>query len=209
MSNSSVLCKYFNKETKQWQLMVGSKFGRLTVSKFMGIVPHGTKGSASRYECICDCGNVVTRKHACLTQKQTISCGCWKAEKVSLRMRKDDTGFKDLWASYRKGAKARGLEWSLTEEQFKTLTSSPCHYTGRPPLQESRSTNTNKKAKKGLPPLPGGVYLFNGIDRLDNNKGYTWENCVACCEEANFMKRHLGHDLFISVCKEIAEHHKI
>lgn len=32
------------------------------------------------------------------------------------------------------------------------------------------------------------LYFYNGIDRLDNTKGYTPENSVACCKHCNSLK---------------------
>ena len=198
---------YFDKSTNQWKPMVGSKWGRLTVISYLGRKKHGTDGAIGRYECLCECGSVVQRNHSCLTQKQTVSCGCWKRERIALRTRKPDTAFMDLWSSYRKSARERNLEWSLTEEQFRTLTKSPCHYTGRNPSQVARSTSTNKRDKLGLEPLPGGTYLYNGIDRLDSSVGYILSNCVPCCTEVNQMKMALPYDEFIALCKEIAARH--
>lgn len=201
--------KFFNKKTKQWQEMVGSKFGRLTVLRWTGQKVRPCGNAQAIWECICECGNVVQRNHSCLTQKQTVSCGCWSAEKISLRRRKPDTAFQDLWHSYKKGARERGLEWTLTEDQFRGITSSPCHYTGRLPAQEAHSCTSNRKIKKGLKVLPGGIYLYNGIDRLDNSKGYISDNCVPCCEVANFSKRVMTHDEFIALCKEVTQHFQI
>ena len=187
--------------------MIGSKWGRLTVVKSLGRKNHGLTGSQGWYECLCECGNTVCRKHSCLTQKQTVSCGCWKAEKASFAFRKPDTAFRDLWFSYRKGARERSLEWSLTEEQFREIILSPCYYTGREPSQEAHSCQTRKRAKLGLPPLPGGTFLYNGIDRLDSSIGYTLDNCVAACGHANKSKLEMSHDEFIALCKEIAARH--
>jgi hypothetical protein len=61
--------------------------------------------------------------------------------------------------------------------------------------------------KAGKDPLPGGIYIYNGVDRVDNTKGYTIENCVPCSKEANAMKMAFGHDEFIALCKEIAARH--
>jgi hypothetical protein len=45
---------------------------------------------------------------------------------------------------------------------------------------------------------------INGIDRLDNSKGYEKDNCVPCCETCNMMK-HTYHPLFfIELCKIIS-----
>ncbi len=36
-----------------------------------------------------------------------------------------------------------------------------------------------------------GAYLVNGIDRVDNNKGYEFTNCVACCRRCNLSKNNM------------------
>jgi hypothetical protein len=74
-------------------------------------------------------------------------------------------------------------------------------------MQEARSCASNRRAKRGLEELPGGVYLFNGIDRLDNAEGYTKENCVPCCAEVNFAKGTMNQKDFINLCKEVAQQH--
>jgi hypothetical protein len=37
-----------------------------------------------------------------------------------------------------------------------------------------------------------GDLAYNGIDRVDNKKGYTEENCVSCCGLCNRMKMKMG-----------------
>ena len=54
----------------------------------------------------------------------------------------------------------------LTKEQFQELSSHECHYCG----------------KDGP----------NGIDRVDNSIGYTFENCVPCCKHCNYVKGDLS-----------------
>lgn len=85
---------YFDKSANQWKPMVGSKWGRLTVIEYLGRKRHGSEGALGRYECECECGKVVQRNHSCLTQKQTVSCGCWKRERIALRTRKPNTAFQ-------------------------------------------------------------------------------------------------------------------
>jgi len=47
--------------------------------------------------------------------------------------------------------------------------------------------------------------VYNGIDRIDNTKGYTPENCVPCCFEVNAMKRDFSEQRFIELCAKVAE----
>ena len=48
---------------------------------------------------------------------------------------------EDCSSSIKLGAKRRNLPWELTEEQFRTLTISPCYYTGREPSNVFTSSN--------------------------------------------------------------------
>ena len=32
----------------------------------------------------------------------------------------------------------------------------------------------------------------NGVDRIDSNQGYYWENCVPCCEKCNYAKHEMS-----------------
>lgn len=50
-----------------------------------------------------------------------------------------------------------------------------------------------------------GVYGNNGIDRKDNNIGYTRENSFACCACCNMMKKTMNHDDFVNLCRRIVE----
>lgn len=185
--------------------IVGRTFGRLTVIKNLGT----NKNQKSVYECKCECGNTIAAIGGNLVQGKSTSCGCFRSEGNSERSNKINAALVILITTYKKGAKDRNLEWSLTDDQFIKLTSSPCYYTGRLPSKEIHSRATRYRRKFGLPPFPGGIYLYNGIDRLDNSKGYTIENCVPSCTDANKAKLTMTHDEFISLCKEVAQHHRV
>jgi len=73
-------------------------------------------------------------------------------------------------------AKRRGYEWSLTKEQIRHLTKQPCHYCGVEPSQVIKHPRLN------------GKYVYNGLDRIDSNKGYVKGNVVACCGTCNMAK---------------------
>lgn len=66
---------------------------------------------------------------------------------------------------YKDGAAKRGYVFELTIEQARAMFSVPCMYCHYPPRGE-----------------------FNGIDRVDNSKGYTLDNCVPCCAWCNRAK---------------------
>ena len=46
-----------------------------------------------------------------------------------------------------------------------------------------------------------------GIDRVDNQKGYSLSNAVACCTVCNYMKRQMSKSDFIQHCQQIVKTH--
>lgn len=63
----------------------GQVFGRLTILKENG----RTKANARKYDCECNCGNIVNISGCSLTQKLTVSCGCFRKERVREALFKD------------------------------------------------------------------------------------------------------------------------
>jgi len=99
--------------------------------------------------------------------------------------RKYDKSIKGLCNTYRHGATRRNLVFNLTITEFAGIISQPCYYCGE--LQEN----------------------FNGIDRLNNDKGYILNNCVPCCRMCNSMKHATTENQFINKCKQIMEKQRI
>lgn len=92
---------------------------------------------------------------------------------------------------YKRGAKDRGLEFDLSEEECLMLFSGNCYYCGIAP--------TNKKHFRGSFPQ-------NGIDRKDNSKGYTIDNCVSCCKDCNLSKRDMTVEEFEGWLERVFQH---
>jgi hypothetical protein len=88
--------------------------------------------------------------------------------------------FKTLKRSYVEGAKKRNLDFLLTAKEFEELIKKPCFYCGQ----------IN----------PSG---FNGVDRVENSKGYVIENVVSCCTKCNRMKSNFHYREFIDHCVTI------
>jgi hypothetical protein len=81
---------------------------------------------------------------------------------------------------YIKSAKNRGIELKLTKEQVIFMSTIVCVYCGE----------MNEKG-------------FNGIDRIDNNKGYIIGNVLPCCSVCNFMRQTLDINKFVISCVNI------
>lgn len=53
-----------------------------------------------------------------------------------------------------------------------------------------------------------GDYVYNGIDRIDNNDSYNLINCVPCCNVCNIAKSDTSYDDYINSIKQSYEHLK-
>jgi hypothetical protein len=72
-------------------------------------------------------------------------------------------------------AKTRKIEFNLTLEQFAHEIMKPCTYCSN---------------QLGTPSKTGA-----GLDRMDNSKGYTFNNICSCCGVCNSIKnKHLSYD---------------
>jgi hypothetical protein len=122
--------------------------------------------------------------------KRCVSCGHKHSDKYKYGMRKSNFTMKELKEKYllnqkRKDAVKRGRAWTLSQEQFNSMIYKKCFYCGTIP-----KTTTNVFAFSNLSPerVKSGEITYNGIDRIDNALGYTWENTVACCSDCNKSK---------------------
>ncbi len=98
--------------------------------------------------------------------------------------------------AYERRANRKGLEFTLSNEQFLILVTSDCHYCGVPHSSETRKVN-----KK--------VITMLTIDRLDSTKGYIIENCVPACKLCNTIKMDMSYEQFIKKVHSIHNHLKL
>lgn len=167
--------------------IIGLQFGDLTVIEFCPRVISGKKTRA--FNCLCKCGNSVNALLGNL-RKGTNNCGCGSKRKLP-----NGHGARNrMIIMYKKNASKRGLEYSLTNEQIIALFEGNCFYCG---LEPSNICNI----KGG-----NGPYIYSGIDRVDNDLGYTPDNCVSCCRECNFAKRGFTKNQFIALASRITNH---
>lgn len=83
-------------------------------------------------------------------------------------------------------ARGRGRPFRLSVAEFSQLISANCAYCGGPPRNKLKNRNY--------------IFFYQGIDRLDNDKGYVPGNCVPCCSRCNSIKgEHLSHEEMILV----------
>lgn len=169
--------------------MVGKTFGYLEV---LSISPNRTTQGKPRLLCRCtrcgrekeiDAGNVG---------RSTNSCGCLQVEvaralvsnfdRASSNRRKKSCigwphGLFKVIGQYKGGAKSRGLTFNLTTEMCFSLTQQPCIHCGRPPHNVAKPASRYAKD-----------FVYTGIDRVDNTRGYEPDNVEPCCFMCNRAK---------------------
>ena len=111
-------------------------------------------------------------------------CKLWRIKNSNYIVRRNQS-IEHKYSSYKYVANRRKLFFNLTYDNFALLVSSPCYYCGK--LQE----------------------YCNGIDRVDNSKGYTIRNSVSCCKYCNRMKSDMLYSNFITMCYNVIEKDKI
>lgn len=167
----------------------GRTFGRLLVLRSNGV----TKRNNVLWFVQCTCGNRFETESHSLIRGNTTQCDPCRLKQLQRNNCKPDSALRQLYAQYKCQARNAKRSFELTLAQFEALTSCSCFYTGRPPKQIKKT--------------PGSDYKYNGIDRLDNTKGYTVDNSVPCHGIINKMKGVLSSEVFIAICKEVAKHH--
>lgn len=171
---------------KEFDDLTGRIFGKLTVINYVK-----TEKRITYFLCKCECGNEVIVRGRDLKSKNTNSCGCLKY--IGVKIGYGESAFNALFKSYKYGAKKRGLEFTLSKDEFKELVLRNCYYCGREPYQERRNKFN-------------GNFMYTGIDRIDNSKGYVKDNIRPCCWQCNVIKHKHNAEDFLNTVKDIYEH---
>lgn len=128
------------------------------------------------------------------------SKGTYKRVAIDRRFRGPGIATRNkIIGQYRYAAKERGLVWGLSTEDFTVLSQQNCHYCGAPPVERSYTKLDSSTAKYN------GGWVCNGIDRRDNDLGYTPQNCLPCCTICNYAKSKMGYAEFIQYLQRVAE----
>jgi len=96
--------------------------------------------------------------------------------------------FKDIiqinYNKYKKRAEDKKLDFTISTAEFNIITNKSCYLC-------NKETTQNHK---------------NGIDRLNNEKGYIISNIRACCGNCNYIKRNNSYEelieKFLKICKK-------
>ena len=146
--------------------LTGQRFGRLTVIGREG----ATAQRLATWRCRCDCGNECVVSRTCLIQSRTRSCGCLNIERIKERRtshQKIHTRLYKVWANmiqrctntkhnryHRYGGRGISVcdEWRNNFQAF---------------YDWAMANGYDENAPRGC----------CTIDRIDNDKGYSPDNC--------------------------------
>lgn len=85
------------------------------------------------------------------------------------------------YVKYSKRASNKKITFCLTLNEYEDLIKNPCYICGQ----------------------MSDEYNINGIDRIDNNKGYTIENSASCCSTCNKLKKNYTLEKIAEQTKKI------
>jgi hypothetical protein len=168
--------------------LTGLKFGKLTVVK---ILEERTSTNVIQYECLCECGNscIKTVKYLTRKNKKTPSnCGCDSF--IGFKIDYDNPKDKELSLFYtiykrdiiNRSKNKKPTNDILTIQEYINLITKNCFYCG------NKGSNTFKDTRYGKEI----VLKYNGVDRIDNNRGYEKNNVVSCCKYCNCAKNTMS-----------------
>lgn len=183
---------------------IGETINGLEILDSKTVNENGTKRGWSKV-CCQICGNKKWMRNHLIKRDRTKSCGCLKdkphlweqrgPKSMPWQLPQGESAFNNLYQEYINSSRRRNYDFNLTKEEFRKLTKQNCYYCGREP----------DRIKKGQGKTSGD-YVFNGIDRINNTKGYIKTNTVPCCFDCNNAKRTLSVDEFLDLVKRIHNH---
>lgn len=182
-----------HKLTKNQKLFTSK--GIETKWSFIRDVEYKKYGKTTRriIEVKCECGKIKHVQYNNVKGGHSICCGFSPCKIPSNSGKRSiETTYNCLLYAYKKGATDRGFLFDLDKDTFKQLISKNCFYCDKEPssIYQIKNSKTGE-IRAGFP------LIYNGIDRVDNTKGYTLDNSVTCCETCNRMKTNHNYTFFV------------
>jgi hypothetical protein len=195
-SGNTVRCLFCRSKERQKERrlnLLGKRFGKLVVQSLGNVKKHIQRNSSPQkvrniwyWNCRCDCGKEKEVIGWHLNRGLVTSCGCTPREGF------EDRHFLKIFAGYKHSAKVRRLSFRLSFKVFKKLITSKCEYCG-----------SIGRTREKVSELSNILVTRNGIDRVNNSKGYVSGNVVSCCSMCNFAKAKHSKEEMVSWAKEL------
>jgi hypothetical protein len=141
--------------------LTGQRFGRLTV---VDRNPVNALSGGSRWNCVCDCGNRSTVIGSSLTNKDTLSCGCYQKE-ITQQLN---------YAHGLSGTPEYNSWHSMKERCYNVDHEYYYNYGGRGITVCDRWLNSFEAFYEDMGPRPS---LDHSIDRENTDGNYEKDNC--------------------------------
>lgn len=142
-----------NRTTIKHEDYIGQKFNRLTILSFAP-----TRRNGSYVNCLCECGTLKEIRLIHLSQGVTVSCGCAFLESVTKH------------GMYQK---AEHGVWRVMRQRCNDANCKEYPRYGGRGIKVSQEWNDFAVFYADMGPRPKGM----SIDRIDNDAGYSKENC--------------------------------
>ena len=173
-------------------LLPGQKFGRLITISYKN----------SKWFCQCECGEHTEVTSNQLSSGNTKSCGCLKIEISKSKANKLIEGRRQFEPRITSARRIWQNTYyyrdknTLPFEDFLIISQQNCFYCGIQPntfynFFAAASTYSSKKSEVE------GLFIYNGIDRVDSNLPHTLNNVVSCCYNCNRAKNDRSVDEFL------------
>lgn len=142
--------------------------------------------------CICDCGNNKIISADRLRCGGSKSCGCKHGPK---RHPDETVCVNHIMAIYKRCARDKNIKFELEYSEFIKLIKNKCFYCGIIP--------------SNILHIRDRTYIYNGIDRVDNFRGYVLNNVVSCCIRCNQSKMDMSVNEFKDWLKSVYDHMRL
>lgn len=199
--------------------LLNCRFGKLVI---ISIVPK-EKGP-TKVVVQCDCGIIKNLKLSDLRRSKypVKSCGCSRKESslIGLKAAAESNFASGKWSKDPKISSAKKIykqiynDGDLSFDDFLDMSQAECFYCGVAPANISNvHTSQNNYRKKNNLPLykqdyvEDGNFIYNGLDRVDNELPHNKDNLVSCCWNCNTAKSNKNQKDFIDWVHKIISLH--
>ncbi len=164
---------------------------------FLKPIKYEQRKHGSGWICKCKCGKeCFVRTYKLVNNKQFACINCTASLVQTRKTNISNLGLKRrIFREYKRGAINRNYSFILTEKEFFNLIIQDCYFCGQKPVLYKQDISYQNICEEN--------FKRNGIDRLDNSKGYTKENSVTCCKYCNYAKNDQSKESFLNHVKKI------
>ena len=176
-----------------YEEVIGKSINELTILDIFKEFNESANRNYIIADCKCSCGNLTRgRLHTILANKKK-SCGiCLKLKHLNhyrgaaKKYTSIESAARCVWNNfYKKGS-------NLTFDNFYKISQLNCYYCGVVP--QNRSVSRTKERV---------VFVYSGLDRINNSLPHNYGNVVACCYRCNWMKSDRDASIFIQWARKI------